>query len=243
MKNKIKILNFNCDRDGIKIKQISDSNDVLFDIEIDAENLFNYYCPNNITFGVSISNILPTLKFCKKKDVCLFELHDYNLSITMDKIKNSIPTSAIQTYEFDDLEYDETIQINSSDWVRMCKLFHHSKLITVKAGHFQSTHHLIDKNIDFTSENKSDRNKHTEMNFEGCNICFMQKLASLCDSNNKKISYSFCRDNLYLENQRICFSTNILDIGKVSIHVKSEELKNSSTDDQSSTLNLVRGFS
>ena len=228
--NNIKTGCFEIDEKGIVLRMIDHHRRVLIDLELKAENFSLYrFNSTRMYLGINLNHLHRMLKSIKKKDSIELFIDDENptdLGIkVIPKENNRVTTSFVKIQSIQNLDIDipETVSkpiiVSSSEMQKMLKDFGNiGNTLIVNSHNFKikfscNAGGILKRTVEFGEddelEEKSDLEFSQEFNTE--QLCRITKISGL--SGNIQI----------YPGKPIRFSSNIGNLGKISIYIKSKD--------------------
>lgn len=231
--NTLKTGCFDVEDEGITLKMMDQSRDTLVDLNLLAENFqtYDFKSKEKICMGLNMNHFHKMLKSIKKKDSLQLVINEHkptDLEITtIPKENNRVTTSAIKIQNIQNLDidmpigYGRPIIINSQEFSKMCKDLGSigSVDIKIKATTSQiefscDADDILKRKVTFGEINNDNNEFLYNETFLTEHITRITKLAGL--SNMIQI---FPSPGLPL-----LFRTQVGNLGKISIYIKSKEL-------------------
>jgi len=241
--NNIKTGCFELDETGISLCMMDTNRKILIDLKLHAENFLTYkFRSRKMYLGINLNHLHKMLKAIKKKDLIELFIDDQfpnELGIkVIPKENNRFSTSTIMIQTIQNLiievpiGYKNPISVASPDYQKMCKemgSISNTIKITSKSSKMvfdSNAGGVIKRKVQFGNidDDEEGKEEYTQ-DFATEQLCRITKLSGL--SNHIQI----------FTGNPLMFRTNIGNLGKISIYIKSinqiesESLKTACDDD------------
>lgn len=229
LQNNIKNGCFIVNEAGIIFRMTDSNRRILVDISLKADNFNNFkFKGNSLSIGLNLSHFYKMLKNIKKKDslILFIEMNkEDELGIkVIPKEKNRITTSFVKIQNLQSLDidmpsnYGKPVNIPSNEYIKMIKDINNmgGNVISIASGQgfikFNcNTNDIYSREIFFGEDDKSEVTCTQDFDME--QLYRISKITGL--SNVIQI---------YQQNQSpLFFSSNIGNLGKISIYIKDKK--------------------
>lgn len=234
--NNLKTAYFDISDSGIYLRMMDNPRNTLIDLELKSDNftIYKFKTDETIHAGLNTTHLHKMLKSIKKKytiQLIINEKEPSELLIkTIPKENNArITSSYIKIQDTQNLEIDlpeghkKPIIVLSSEFQKMCKdTLNMSSTVCVetKNSHIKFTcdaEGIMKRSVEFGDIDPDDLDSDDDNN------CYKQEFASEHLLRIAKISGLSSTIQIFTSKSDILFKSNIGDLGKISIYIKSKE--------------------
>ena len=233
LSNIIKTGCFVIDDKGIYLCMMDHHRRVLINLNLSAENFITYrFNTHKMYIGINLNHFHRMLKSIKKKDSIELFIDDESITDlgikVIPKENNRVTTSFVKIQSIQNLEIDipetttKPITVSSSELQKMLKDFGSiGNTLTVNSRNFKikfscNTGGILKRTVEFGENDELDEEMFDSkgdfsQEFNTEQLCRISKLSGL--SNNIQI----------YPGKPLRFSSNVGNLGKISIYIKSKE--------------------